>query len=288
MVDPASIANPVALPAPPAGWFDYGYTALMDGKLALVRTRVDVHAEWSRWRQALIDAATNGGESPPQPNLWDGDIRLSTFDGETESKAIYVPPGLFPKVDRTPDGDWLVVASRAKDDEPNARFFAEDGTPSIGVHLGDAIEHICCAPDGTIWVGYFDEGVFGGRNKDGDWKVSTGGIVQFDRDGAVLWSFNEKALSKSYPGRSRFHVDDCYAMTLCDTILWACYYADFPIARVEKGTVALWANDVAAAEAIAVADEVVIFAGFCREDANRIAVAKLEGDSSRELGGIPL
>jgi len=31
-------------------------------------------------------------------------------------------------------------------------------------HAGDGIQDVEAAGDGTIWVGYFDEGVFGGTS----------------------------------------------------------------------------------------------------------------------------
>jgi hypothetical protein len=49
MIEIATIADTVPLLTTPEGWFDYGYTALADGRLALVRTRQDVHAEHMRW-----------------------------------------------------------------------------------------------------------------------------------------------------------------------------------------------------------------------------------------------
>jgi len=71
MIDISDIAETVPLPAAPAGWFDYGYKALMDGTLALVRTRRDVHAEYRQWQDARakgdpdIRRPVHGNASPP-------------------------------------------------------------------------------------------------------------------------------------------------------------------------------------------------------------------------------
>jgi len=39
MIEASAISHSVPLPAAPDGWFDYGFTALADGRLALVRTQ---------------------------------------------------------------------------------------------------------------------------------------------------------------------------------------------------------------------------------------------------------
>jgi len=273
MIDIADIAETVALPAPPDGWFDYGYAALMDGTLALIRARRDVHAEHRRW----WDAMTNGDPNLRQPDFWSDPIRLSVFDGVAERDAITVPAAAHPIVDRAADGRWIVAASRADRGERNGRIHAPDGTGQGAMILGDGIETMLCAPDGTIWVGYFDEGVFAGRNADGAWPVSSGGIVRFDGVGAPIWSFNSDA-------DAGFGVDDCYAMTLAGDTLWTCFYSDFRIVRVTKGATAFWPNEIAGAKAIAVKDDIVLLAGGYGEDAGRIALIALDGTASRAVG----
>jgi hypothetical protein len=270
-----TLSEGIPLPPTPQGWFDHGYTALADSRLALIRTCRDVHAEYGRW----LKAASAGGPRPAYPSLWDGDLRLSVFDGGAETDVAMVASIAHPFVDRMPDGRWLVAGSRADPGEKNARIHAADGLVEYRMMLGDGIASLLCSPDGTIWVGYFDEGVFGARNKDGSWPVSTGGIVQFDAAGTPLWSFNAQVDSDRM-------VDDAYAMTLSGTDLWACYYTDFPIARVRGGKPAFWSNRVSGATAIAVKDDLVLLGGGYGADAKRITLVKLDGGSSRELGRI--
>lgn len=257
MIEIATIADSVPLPPSPMGWFDYGYTALADGRLALIRTSKDIHAKHMRWG--------------------DAGMRLSIFDGAAETDVTVVSSGTHPKVDRLADGRWLVAGSRAKEGEKNGRIHAVDGRVEHTMSLGDGIESILCSVDGTIWVGYFDEGVFGGPNKDGSWPVSSGGIVQFSASGTPLWSFN-KQVSENHS------IADSYAMTLSGTDLWACFYTDFPITRVSGGKPVFWSNNVAGATAIAVKDDIVMLGGGYGEDVNRITVVKLDSKSSRELG----
>ncbi|MET3712151.1 hypothetical protein ABIC65_002863 [Sphingomonas trueperi] len=275
MIEFETIAEMIPLPATPEGWFDYGYTALADGRLALIRTRKDVHSEFRRWREA----AQGGWGSPKHPQVWDDQMRLSIFDGTTESDVAILPSGAYPVVDRMSDGRWLIAGSRAKEGEKNGVIYSADGEKEWAMVLGDGIETLFCAPDATIWVGYFDEGVFGGPKKDGSWPVSSGGLVQFDASGRVLWAFNEKY------GEER-GIDDIYAMTLCGDEVWACYYSNFPIVKVSGGKAAFWSNGVAGAKAVAVKNDLVMLGGGYNDRLDRITLVKLEGNSSRELGSL--
>jgi|SRR5579872_216924 len=260
------------LPPAPAGWFDHRYALLCDGQLALVRADRDFHFELARWHERV-----RGGDRQAQhPNPRGARLRLSRFDGTTEAGAIEVPFGHWPTVDCLADGRWLVASVRAAPEESNAHLFTADGTPAGVFAMGDGINHIRCAPDGTIWVGYFDEGVFSNPHKDGSFPVSSSGIARFDRDGSVLWRFN---------GEDRkLFVIDCYAMALDGNTLWSCPYTDFPIVRVRDGVVDRWKNDIAGASAIAVDGDHVLLAGGYKENANRIALLHLAGDRARSLG----
>jgi hypothetical protein len=252
----------------------------MDGQLALIRTRKDVHTEWARWSSESWKARHDGNQLPRLPDLWSEDIRVSTFDGEVEANTVTLPPAAWPHVDRTVDGGWLVASSLGRGEE-NARLYSPHGSKERAMFLGDAIEHLLCSPDGTIWVGFAEEGVFNGRG-----HVSSGGIVQFAGDGTVLRSFNREVEDRNFPGHTRVHIDDCYAMTMNGNSVWVCPYSDFPILRLDQGTINIWANSVIGAKAIAVAQDIVAFAGGYAEEADRIPVAKLEGGASRELGGL--
>lgn len=268
-----SIVDAVAIPAAPAGWFDYQYTALSDGRLILVRTRKDIHAEHAR-RLAAADAGDHAGK---YADVWDDDLRVSIFDGVGETDVVTMPSGVSPIVDRMADGRWLVAAVHAPRNEMNGRIYAADGRKEQEINLGDGIETLLCSPDGTIWVGYFDEGIFKTANKDGSWPVSVGGIVQFDTMGTPIWSFNGQV-------RDGYSIANCDAMTLSGADLWTCFYDGFPIAHISDGEPKFWTNSVCGAQAIAVKDDMVILGGGYNNDANCITVIKLEAKASRKLG----
>jgi hypothetical protein len=268
-----ALATTIPLPPPPTGWFDHAYAVLWNGDLALVRADRDIHAEFERWR----DQAQRGDTLARRPDLWDGRLRLTAFDGSTECDAIEVPACGWQKVDRLPDGRWLVAAARAAPDENNARLYAADGVPGATFAMGDGIAHIQCAADGTIWVGYFDEGVFSGPMEDGSWPISSSGIARFGPDGRVLWKFNDQE-------RAGLSIDDCYALTLDGSTPWCCPYTDFPIVQIERDTVKRWRNKVAGAKALAVEGDLVLLAGGYRGQSERIALLRLGDDQAHQIG----
>lgn len=255
------------LPQPPAGWFDYGYAVLWNGDLALLRTNFDIHAALTRWQ----NEAAQGGISGAWPDFTEARLRLSTFDGAAESPAIEVPAGHWPKVNRLPDGRWLVVADLPKlSHDLNARLYAADGTAAGAFAMGNYIAHVQCAIDGTIWAGYIDQGVLAGA-------ISSAGIARFDADGQVIWRFNDDA------GRD-LYVFDCYSLTLDGSTLWSCCYTDFPIVRIAQGGVRHWRNKLSGANALAVDDDHVLLAGGYGEDSSRLALLHLIDGEARLAG----
>ncbi|MGH9207615.1 MAG: hypothetical protein ACRD1G_13855, partial [Acidimicrobiales bacterium] len=139
-----------------------------------------------------------------------------------ESGTIEVSAGGWPKVDRLADGRWLIASSRAEQGENNVRLYTADGTLAGAFAMGDGIAYVRCAADATIWVGYFDEGVFNGPNKDGNWPVSSSGIAHFGPDGKVLWRFNDEQTDDLF-------ISESYALALKGNTLGCCPYTDFPI-----------------------------------------------------------
>lgn len=65
MMEIDTIGEMIPLPTTPEGWFDYGYTALADGRLVLIRTRLNIHAEFKRWWEAV----SRGDSWQPDPKV---------------------------------------------------------------------------------------------------------------------------------------------------------------------------------------------------------------------------
>lgn len=114
-----------------------------------------------------------------------------------------------------PFGDgWLLAESRPG----GARIFDKSGSKLLRtIDLGDASEDIQTTPAGHIWVSYFDEGVFGRG-------IAQHGLVCFDPNGKAIFRYAEFAEQHSLP-----HIDDCYALNVCEDLVWVCYYSDFPL-----------------------------------------------------------
>lgn len=209
-----------SLPEPEPGWFDVSYAITGDGLLASLRSTCDVTGNWYRNVKA---------RDTSRPLLTKNAVaKLSIFDGMTEYGAIEFPLATaFPVFDIHKDGGWVVANARCRPTDDNATLFDEKGVAVDRFCLGDGIEHLQCDDRGNIWVGYFDEGVFG---NDG-WKlpgarepISMAGLVQFDPSGKVLWRLDDPSMA------------DCYALNVSRGTAWAYYYTDFPIVEISIAT----------------------------------------------------
>lgn len=272
-----SLGVTVPLPEPPSGWFDHSYAVLMDGSLALLRTKRDINSEEVR----RVAELQTGNRHAERPKVWPVRARLSTFDGSTEGRSIEVLLDYWSHVDRLADGRWLVAATSAEHGENKARLYGSDGAPAGEFEIGNGVNHIRCAPDGTIWVGYSDEGLFATRKHDGTWPIETSGIARLAPNGNILWNFDTDRISDH-------SIVDCYALTLVGNTPWCCTYTDFPIIRVDCGVPRHWQNGVDGAVALAIDGDHVLLAGGYYDEANRIALLCLEGKRARSIGELRL
>jgi outer membrane protein assembly factor BamB len=116
-------------------------------------------------------------------------------------------------------GTILLAASRQQFRSPapipgNGLVYTREGAPVRQFGLGDGIEDIQTRGR-EIWVGYFDEGVFGGT-------VARHGLVCFDRHGVVRYRFAPP------PGVEG--ISDCYAFNVMNASdVYLCYYTPFEI-----------------------------------------------------------
>jgi len=237
------------LPAPPRGWYDYDYEVLDDGRLVLVRVNTDVAAVSVHERAQVWPKAR---------------LRLSCFDGTTESDVLELAAVPWPKVGKLPDGRWLVVQSRCSWSARNVSIFNPDGSRGESFAVGDGVGPIVCLPDGRLWVGYIDQGVFGDPRRK---HPASSGLAAFDINGVWVGRF----------AHQEYAICDCYALGATGTVVWACTYTDFPIIRIDGGGVRLWHNSIDGPFAIAANDTHVMLAGGYHADANRLVLLRLEG-----------
>lgn len=138
-------------------------------------------------------------------------------------------PVAHPHIEVLADGSFLVVGARCRwresGPELNALAVGQDGRILRRGCLGDGIEHLQVAEDGTIWVGYSDEGVygnFGWGGLGGPAPLGAGGIAAWSPDFEKVWELN--------PAEGL--VDDCYALNVGPGEVLACPYTDFPVVRI--------------------------------------------------------
>jgi hypothetical protein len=177
----------------------------------------------------------------------------------------------FPHIEQLPGGELLVAASRCSRDasgtyELNAAVFGSGGKLVRQFTLGDGIEHVQADSNGNIWVGYFDEGVYG-RDQPVGWS----GLACFGSSGEKIWNFK--------PPDGFEPISDCYALNVAATSVWTYFYTDFPIARVDaERTVRCWATETEGARALAVSEDSVLLWGGHGDRRNRGQLLLLGGE----------
>jgi hypothetical protein len=252
----------------------------IDGRVLDVSATADGHAlalvvSQEDWRRATERVEEAGGASfartrvdPPYPALF------VEHDGRQVLRSVELDsvPVAFPTVQTLPGGEILVVGGRCWRDsdgnaERNACVYDDGGSLRRAFTLGDGIEHVQTTADGSIWVGYFDEGVFG--NFGWNDPIGRHGIVVFDPDGRVSWRFE--------PRGDLLQIDDCYALNVADHETWACYYSDFPVVRIAPGGITRWTGAVAGVRALAVDRGLVLLAGDYTARDRMVLAALIDG-----------
>ena len=226
--------------------------------------------------------ARGGGSGAKADRPYDATLVRVPPDG-TGARAVHVRLDVrFPLVQPLSDGGFVVVGARCSrhaDDthELNGVILAAEGREIRRVHLGDGIEELQVDRKGGVWVGYFDEGVFGGG-------VGRAGLLRFALTGDISWRYPpESEESPDVPPA----IADCYAMNVTRDAVWICPYTDFPLVRIGfDGAVRSWPPfGVDGATALAVADgRVLMFGGYRRNgDLRRVVLADVEDDAVRPV-----
>lgn len=171
------------------------------------------------------------------------------------------------------NNDWLLVASSRYSSEgvgreQNAVLYDQYGQIERRLNFGNGIQSIQTSANQAIWVSYFDEGVYGGNSPN----LREHGLQCFDIDGKSIWFF--------VPPTGFEAISDCYAMNVCTDAVWACYYADFPLVRIDaEFKVQGWRNKFVGARAIAVDAQRVLLWGGYSTDRYRCIVQTIDGDN---------
>jgi hypothetical protein len=115
-----------------------------------------------------------------------------------------------------PDGRRLWVGARGSQQVPNGCITRATGAVERHIFLGDGIASVQVTPTGTIWVGYYDEGLFGNAG----WLHPAGGVglVALASDGTVLHTDADLR-----PQPMPMMVDDSQVTVVDDHEVWYCY-----------------------------------------------------------------
>ncbi|MDQ3034374.1 MAG: hypothetical protein M3Y87_18345 [Myxococcota bacterium] len=184
---------------------------------------------------------------------------LRIAEGSVERVALGDERLIVSYVQPHPDGALLVGARcqwRPSGADQNAVIRGWDGSIVRRMTLGDGISDVRVTPDGTIWCGYFDEGVLGsfGWGAGGAPPIGAPGIVAFDRFGRVKRTYDPVAAGTG-------SICDVYALNVAgDDDVWACCYEDFPIVHLDAERARSWELGIAA-HALAVRGARALLAG---------------------------
>jgi hypothetical protein len=185
----------------------------------------DLHARYEKPRGGASFPVTEPAARPA--------VAIATYVDSTAPRSVAVVralPVAHPLVDVLADGSFLVVGARCRwkkaGPELNALAISQNGQVVRRGCLGDGIQHLQVAPDGTIWAGYFDEGVFGkfGWGRPGPTPLGAGGIAAWSPEFAKVWELDPQ------DGL----VADCYSLNVAGDEVLSCPYTDFPVVRIRE------------------------------------------------------
>jgi len=164
----------------------------------------------------------------------------------------------FHSIQPLPEGELLLYCGRCRrydngTHDRNARVYDSAGGFRRDFLLGDGINRVQTTADGRIWVGYFDEGVFGNYG----WTEPIGGA------GLVCWDATGESIYEYVPPAGMDSICDCYALNVtADDEIWLYYYTEFPLVRLRRnGDASVWRSQLGGSDAFAIHNGFVLFRG---------------------------
>lgn len=145
--------------------------------------------------------------------------------------------------------------------------------------LGDGIQDVRTTANGTIWVSYFDEGIFGnyGWSNPGPECIGSSGCVSFDANGAPTFRYSPEAANTDA-------ICDAYALNVAgDDNVWLYFYTDFPIVNITNGSYRGWTCGLGGAHALAVdSARALLFGDYKVRNLVRIVSLGVDGTAALE------
>ncbi|MDQ0207427.1 hypothetical protein [Alkalicoccobacillus murimartini] len=167
------------------------------------------------------------------------DFEVVILKGEhTEILTVKDQMQPYRYVQPLPNHRFLLVNARSTYDGngtfvKNAKVLKREGNELKTVReflMGDGISHVYTTEMGTIWTGYFDEGVFGNMGwGDPDAKEPRDPVGM---SGVIKWNLKGEKLFEN----TQADIADCYAMNvISDHEVWFYYYDVFKLAHLKNG-----------------------------------------------------
>ncbi len=214
---------------------------------------------------ARYEQRAGGAILPVTQPIGSVDVVIALYDeaaGLRSATPVRTLPVAHPMVDALANGTFLVVGVRCtwspEGPELNALAIDQSGRIVRRGCLGDGIQHLQVASDGTIWVGYSDEGVFGnfGWGGPGPTPLGAGGLAAWSPTFEKVWELDPR----------EGLIADCYALNVADGEVWCCPYTDFPVVRVAQREQTIFASgDVSGPSGIVVSGDTVALIGTYRD-----------------------
>ncbi|MEU5952680.1 hypothetical protein [Streptomyces sp. NPDC047525] len=223
----------------------------------IAHSTVDAFGQ-AHWLLAAREPRPGRGAMKP----YDAVVVTVDADGRDHTTELNAVRARHPRIDALPDGGFVVADGRSRRSEQHVQVFDALGRESWSFRVGDAIEDLLADQAGRLWVGHFDEGVFG------DDELSHPGLRCWSAEGDPLWTYEaEEGASEIY---------DCYALNVTDEAVWVCAYSDFTLLEVRPGrAVRQRANGLEGATALAVHEGRVTFLGGYGDDRDRLVDAEI-------------
>lgn len=189
------------------------------------------------------------------------DYLIFKIDEQRQISTIDIPNQkmMFHHVQPLPDDELLLASSRAGfrsayNFDLNVHVFSVDSDLQRKFCIGDAAYHLQTTSKGEIWTGYGDEASFGrfGWGDDDDIPVAIPHLIQWDKFGKRLYSYDESLIGKPFI--------DCYAMNVeNDDTLWFYYYADYRLVCLQNGKLDFWRSPFTRVGLIAISSDYVMY-----------------------------
>ena len=204
--------------------------------------------------------ASSGASFAKNKSAKENNFYVHWFESNVWSKIDLDPTfENFHFIQPAQDKNWIAVRSRSSGtDDHNAYIYSHSGQVISSFYAGDGIQDVQTGNDGSIWVSFFDEGVYS------DQPYGHSGLIAFNQKGQVEFKYQNL---QGWPGTIP-PIDDCYALNVIDSNnVWCYYYSSFSLVHLVSGEIQHILPEVKihGSHAFAISGESVYFAGSYKE-----------------------